>query len=281
VVGSKELPAPGNNAGKVLSTNGELASWISPGGDVSGELSSLTVDKLQGRPVTSAQPAEGSVLRWSSANNQWETGAPGTPNYSYSFTAATLVTISGSQHGMGTTNLVVTCYDDSTPPRTVEPDAVSIDTAGLDIRITFAEPQSGRCVVNGSGGSSPASSGEEGSGSSIGNLEVGAGMMMVQTPDVTSLSVDSAVVPTFLTNSAILSIPSIAAGRCADTTLAVPGAAVGDTVAAGWPATLGSSMLGTMWVSSASTLSIRLCNLATTASIALTDFFKAMILRSF
>jgi hypothetical protein len=228
--------------------------------------------------VSDASPVEGSVLRWNSANNEWEMGAAGTANYSSSFSGATAVTIPGSEHGMTTVNLVVTCYDDGSPARTVEPDTVGIDVETLDIQIAFATPQSGRCVVNGSGGSSSSGTG---GGGSIGNLEVGAGMMMLQTADVTTLSIDSTVVPTFLTNSAILSIPAIAAGRCTTATLALPGAAVGDPVAPGWPASLGSDMVGTMWVQAAGAVSIRACNMGATASIPITDFFRAAILRSF
>jgi hypothetical protein len=85
------------------------------------------------------------------APNTWaaETGLISVPNYGKSFIATTLVTILGTEHLMNTSNLVVTCYDQGTPARRIEPDAVTVDPVLYNVTVTFAQPQAGRCVVNG------------------------------------------------------------------------------------------------------------------------------------
>jgi hypothetical protein len=66
--------------------------------------------------------------------------------YSVSFTAQTTVTISGATHGLGTSNLMVQCWDAETPAHLVEGD-VSLDPSSFDVVISFAIPQDGKCVV--------------------------------------------------------------------------------------------------------------------------------------
>jgi hypothetical protein len=276
VVGAKEMPGVAGNAGTALTTDGASAAWTRPGGDVSGALANLKVSGLQGRAVTSAAPGDGNVLQWKSATSQWEAGSGGIPNYAVDFTAQTSILIPGTQHALGTPNLVVSCYDGSVPARRVEPDTVSVNPVGLDVRITFAVAQTGRCVMNGSGGTPEVAAG---SGGSVGAIEVGAGMIMVQTPETTWLSVDGEVVPTTLTASEMVTIPSIAQGACANASLRLPGAVAGDAIAAGWPATMGAGTIGMMWAGSADTVSIRVCNLGTGASVPVTDFFRATTMR--
>ena len=62
---------PKGAAGQLLSNDGADAAWVGIGGDVSGTASSLTVQALQGRSVSSAAPADGNALQWNSATNQW------------------------------------------------------------------------------------------------------------------------------------------------------------------------------------------------------------------
>lgn len=66
-----------------------------------------------------------------------------------------------------------------------------------------------------------------------------------------------------ISSTASLSFNSITAGQCgnATTVISVPGALNGDSVAAGWPATIASGWLGMMYVSAANEVSVRLCNL--------------------
>src|SRR5579885_1556258 len=52
-----------------------------------------------------------------------------------------------------TANLVAECYDNSTPPQSVEPDSVLVDGSSYDVTINFSTPQTGYCVLNGAGGS--------------------------------------------------------------------------------------------------------------------------------
>lgn len=197
----------------------------------------------------------------------------GLPNYSTTFWAQNVVLIPGATHGMGTSNLVVECYDNSTPARKIEPDTITIDPRSLDVQIIFAAAQDGRCVINGSGGSAGAGT--------TGNLESGVGLSMTQASGITVLAVDMAVVPTFLSSSQLLSIGPVAAGGCAEAVLPMNGAAVGDAVAAGWPAPLAGGLIGSMWVSAANQVSVRLCNISGTTVAALNNFFRATIMRSF
>ncbi len=109
---------------------------------------------------TAATP--GANLYACTGANTWTAqGGVVTPNYSKSFTSATTLSISGTEHLLNTMNLLVTCYDTSTPARMIEPDSVTVDPATYNVSVTFAQPQSGRCVVNGnsiSGGGSAAPS---------------------------------------------------------------------------------------------------------------------------
>src|SRR5579884_487817 len=97
---------------------------------------------------TAATP--GANLYACTGANTWTAqGGVVTPNYSKSFTSATTLSISGTEHLLNTMNLLVTCYDTSTPARMIEPDSVTVDPATYNVSVTFAQPQSGRCVVNG------------------------------------------------------------------------------------------------------------------------------------
>jgi hypothetical protein len=93
----------------------------------------------------------GSNIYACTATNTWtvEGGGAATPNYSKPFTAATSLSMAGAEHLLKTANLVVTCYDASTPARLIEPDSITVDPVTYNVTVTFAQPQSGRCVVNG------------------------------------------------------------------------------------------------------------------------------------
>jgi hypothetical protein len=150
---SLSMVAPAD--GQLLKFNSSTSKWEAAAisGDVSGVAGSTTVSALQGRPVSITPPADGQMLSWNNAQTAW---TPVTiqvpPNYSASFTSASSVTIPGSQHKFPNSNLVVTCYDNASPANLVEPNKVTIDPATLNVTVSFAAAQTGRCVVNGSGG---------------------------------------------------------------------------------------------------------------------------------
>jgi hypothetical protein len=152
--GASGLPTVPGNANRVLSNDGTTADWRALAGDLSGAPQAVTVTGIQGRPIGSLAPADGQVLKWSSADSQWEPAvaqAAGGVNYSQTFSSQTSVSILGSAHGLGTANLIVDCYDNATPARRIEADSISVDPSSFDVSVSFANPQSGRCVVNGSG----------------------------------------------------------------------------------------------------------------------------------
>lgn len=64
-------------------------------------------------------------------------------SYSQSFTSQTSVTLT---HMLGTTTVVVSCYDTSSPPQIVVPNTIQL-TDSNDVTVTFLNSQSGTCVV--------------------------------------------------------------------------------------------------------------------------------------
>jgi len=142
--------SPGS-ANDMLSNNGSTTVWTPLSGDISGPPGTVTVSRLQGRNVSSTAPSGGQVLQWNAAANQWQPAAAQAGNTSYAFTSQTSITIPGTVHQFGTANLIVNCYDNSSPPQNVEPDKIQINPATYDVTVTFSTAQSGYCVVNGAG----------------------------------------------------------------------------------------------------------------------------------
>ncbi|MGA8311025.1 MAG: hypothetical protein WB755_13415, partial [Terriglobales bacterium] len=113
-------------------------------------------------------------------------------------------------------------------------------------------------------------------------LAGGQGIILTETPGQSTIAVDNGVVPTYLTNSAVLNFPSISTGACAaDLTLTVTGANAGDAIAPGWPAGLASGLIGTMVVSSANTVTVRLCNLSGLSVQPASAAYRATIVRNY
>ena len=79
-------------------------------------------------------------------------GTAGEANGSFPFTGVTSLTITNAQHGFGQPNLIVSCYDNSSPPKYFEPTQITIDSATYQIDVTFSESSTGHCVVNGGSG---------------------------------------------------------------------------------------------------------------------------------
>jgi hypothetical protein len=450
------LPDPTSNANTVLSNDGANPGWRPISGDVSGPPQFLRVSGLQGRTVSSAAPGDGQVLRWNNASQSWLPGTvggatggipPGVSNYSLNFSGLTTVSILGTAHQLGSTNLIVECYDTTQAlARRIETDSVTINPSTFDVTVTFSQPQTGSCVINGSGGSTPVTltgdltgtsnsalvtglqnfpvssvaptdgevltwssaaqqwlaappqSGQGASGSSTlnslavayqtpttltvgstcstllpcnarigstvfsftssatvtvqggsgavnvylanngiimvastnvtvacssgcialngiggfppnsiplatwtannGVIDVsggrdnraflstksftsGAGMLVLDSGTQTTVSVNAAVVPTYLAAAANLAFPSIDSFTCtSEQTIPLAGANPGDSVAAGWPASIPQGVMGMMRVSASGIVAVRLCNFSGAALTPQADNFRATVVRS-
>ena len=178
VEGNSLTVTPGST-NEVLSSNGSIIEWLPLGGDVSGAPEGLTVTRLQGRDLSSTAPGAAQVLQWNSTADQWQPAPASTGNAAYVFTAQTSVTIPGTVHQFGTANLVVSCYDSSTPPQAVEPDKIQINPTSYNVTINFSTAQTGYCVVNGAGTASVAGGGSGAITSVFGRT----GAVLAQTGD--------------------------------------------------------------------------------------------------
>jgi hypothetical protein len=192
------------------------------------------------------------------------------PNYSKAFSGVTSIVVPGTEHKMGTGNLMVQIYDNRTPAWVVEPDYVLINSTTFDVTAYFANPQSGRIVISAAGG-----------GAGSGTISPGAGIVTVAVGAQTQISVDPGTVPTYLTAAAALDFPSIASAGCSELTLALPGAAIGDAVAAGWPGGLEAGLIGTMRVNAANSIAVRVCNFSGAALNPTSATFRATVVRNF
>jgi hypothetical protein len=192
---------------------------------------------------------------------QGGTGAGGGGGFGASFTSRTSVVLS---HGFGTTNVLVGCYSDSTPPIGIAPSQVEI-TDSNTVTVSFSSAASGSCVVVAGGAS-------EGS-------PVSAGIGLVLANDV--MSVDTALVPTLLTDTGSLDFGALAAGTCGELSFPLAGASPGDPVAQGWPNTLEAELHGIMYVGAANSVTVRVCNASGSSVDPVSQTFGASIARSF
>jgi len=167
-----------SDANEVLSSNGSSTEWLALGGDVSGAPGGLTVNRVQGRNVSNAAPSSGQVLQWNAAANQWQPAPADAGNSSYVFVTQVSITIPGTVHQFGTANLIVDCYDNSTPPQQVEPNTIQISPTTYNVTIDFSTAQTGYCVVNGAGTASVA-----GIGGAVSSVFGRGGAVMSQTGD--------------------------------------------------------------------------------------------------
>lgn len=100
---------------------------------------------------TAAQP--GTNVYGCTATNTWsaQSGLVSVPNYGRPFTTLTTLVILGTEHLLNTPNILVSCYDNGSPARVIEPDSVTVNGTTYDVTIQFVQAQSGRCVLNGNG----------------------------------------------------------------------------------------------------------------------------------
>jgi hypothetical protein len=111
----------------------------------------------------------------------------------------------------------------------------------------------------------------------------GPGIVVSQTGGNAVFTVDTAVVPTFLTASATIStFPSINSGACsADQAFTLSGALTNDGVSPGWPASMTAGLIGMMRISAANTVAVRLCNFSGATLTPASAIYRATIVRSF
>ena len=94
-------------------------------------------------PATGRCVVNGGVGPAGQAGPAGPSGGIGSAPYSQSFTAQTSVSLA---HNLGTSNVLVGCYDNSN--RQLSPGSVVVTDIN-DVAVTFASAQTGRCVVNG------------------------------------------------------------------------------------------------------------------------------------
>ncbi len=113
------------------------------------------------------------------------------------------------------------------------------------------------------------------------NVSAGAGILTLDLGTQTVVAVDSATVPSYLASTAVLDFASLTPGGCGELTFGLPGAAAGDSVAPGWPAAMETGLIGTMRVSAAGTVAVRVCNLSGTTTDPAAATYRATVVRSF
>jgi len=289
------------------------------GGDLFGNLSSATVTRIQNESVSPVTPADGQVLTWSDSAGQWQpqtlTGAGTTTPASTSATLSVLgvnysspntLTIGGGcspaapcnvrfgnnviavttsstvtwQSGAGTaffyvtsagtvtvgSNLTLTCSTGCTTAAGVT--AFPVNTIPL---YTWSAALNGWDAAGGHDARAYLSSRL---------ISAGTGVFMVESGQQSTIGVDTTLIPTYTNGVASLAFGTLSPASCsADLPVSVPGATLGDSVAPGWPAALPSAVLGTMRVTAANTVAVRLCNLGTASAFIPAGTFRATVVR--
>lgn len=113
-------------------------------------------------------------------------------------------------------------------------------------------------------------------------LSAGVGIALLDSAGSTNVSVDTATVLTYSTVAVAISFPAITPGACVDVSMAVAGAALGNSVAPGWPESLPTGVFPVMFVSAANTVTVRLCNYGGAVTVSPPPAsYRATIVRSF
>jgi hypothetical protein len=263
--------------------------------------------------------ATGDCARFDGDGNVVSAGAPCgsgsagiTANYSQAFSGQTSITLT---HNLASVNVVVQCYDNSNLSIGFENAAV-ID--GNTAVVTFAKPQSGRCVVNGSGGGGGASGNPVLGGDLSGTAQSAtvnriAGRLLSPAapadqqvlqwsaansqwqpaaatgavtpgPGLTAtgsqVAVDPATVLTSLTYNDSWTGATIPNATCsASKIINAPGAATGDRVAVGGTLAAGAFVIAS--VSGPSQLTYQVCNLSGSTAVLGSSTYQFSIFRSF
>jgi hypothetical protein len=113
-------------------------------------------------------------------------------------------------------------------------------------------------------------------------LSAGLGIATLDAGSGTTVSVDPAVVPQYLTSAATLSFGALSTGSCAaDQTFTLTGAAVGDSVAPGWPSGSEAGLIGTMRVVAPNTIAVRICNFSGSTLSPASATYRGTVVKSF
>jgi len=288
------------------------------GGDLGGTLSAAAVTGIQSRPVANTAPANGQALVWN--GSQWAPGgvSGGGSGVTMAYqladlavvrTSPTVLSIGANCAAASPCNVrfgyqvysisngaTATLSGSATGAAYIYVNAAGTLVVGHNLTVAC----SAGCVQQSGITSFPANvipvytwTATTGAWDTLGGrdqraflttktLAGGQGIIVTETPGQSTIAVDNGMVPTYLTNSAVLSFPVIPAGSCApDSTLTVNGANAGDAVAPGWPAGLPSGLLGIMLVSGANTVSVRLCNLSGLSVEPASAAYRATIVRNY
>ncbi|MGC9971760.1 MAG: hypothetical protein ABSE56_14350 [Bryobacteraceae bacterium] len=287
------------------------------GGDLSGTTAGATVTKIQSLSVSSSAPADGQALVWSAGSSAWQPGTVsgggagmgaqlgdfavvrGSPNLLTIGANCSSTTPCNARFGSTVYSFTHSC----TATLSAGTGTAFVYVAGggtLTIGHNLALAASAGCLAQPSVTAFPADSiplynwtATSGTWDVAGgkdfrgwlgqkNLSAGTGIATMDSGGRTTVGIDTAVVPTYLTTTVTLNFPLIANGACAaDQSFSLLGAVVGDSVAPGWPGAFEPGLLGIMRVSAADTIAIRVCNLSGAAMDPINATFRATIVRSF
>ncbi len=311
--GGSALPDSTGHNSQVLSTDGTTAQWLPLAGDVSGAPGAAIVGGLRGRALAGTQPADGQVLTWSQSGAQWQ---PQTAAASSGTQASALNVTFGSSTTLnlavgcsavapcnvrfGNTVYAITAASTVTLQSGSGSSYIYLTSAGvLTVGSTLSLACSAGCTVASGIMAFPRNvvplfiwnanpTGWDPNGGtdlraplSAKLISTGLGLTMVDSGVQSTVAIDASSVPGYLSATATLVFPAVAAASCsAELTIGVPGANPGDAVAPGWPATLPANLIGVMRVPLAGTVGVKLCNPTGAAINVPTDVFTTAIIRA-
>ena len=294
------------------SSGGSGSGPVSLSGDVGGTTSATVVTRIQGKPVAATAATDGQALTWDGTSGQWEprtiqTGTSSVSNLGVTFTNPTVLTIGAGCSATAPCNVrfgnavwniqapATAAISGGTGTAYIYVDQSGTLNVGHNLTVTCSTGCQAQPGVTGfpanvipiatwtaSNGTWSAQGSDWRASLSTNVLNAGQGIVVVTTGGASTVAVDTTVVPTYLKGSATLDFASMANGVCAgDLTVSVPGALSGDAVAPGWPATLPQGVMGTMFVSAADTVTVRLCNLSGSTVNPASATYSATTVRSF
>jgi hypothetical protein len=314
--GASSVASVFGRTGAILAQTGDYNSSQITGtvsGDVSGNLSALVVTGIQGQPVAATPATNGQVLAWNAALAQWGpstvssgSGSGVISTLGVALSNSTVLTIGAGCSAAAPCNVrfgstvwsiqrpATATVASGTGTAFIYVDQTGTVTVGHNLSVTCSagcQAQTGItsfpintipiATWTATNGTWDAQGSDWRAWLSTKVLSAGQGIMVIDTGGTSTVAVDATVVPTYFKGSASLGFPGIPNGACAaDQAISVPGAAPGDAVAPGWPALL-PGLFGTMLVSGANTIDVRLCNLSGMTVYPAIATFSATIIRSF
>ena len=306
--------------GTIAFGSSSAAGNTTTGGDIYGQLNSVTVTRLQNKPVAATSPSDGQVLTWSQTAGQWQplsptggTGGTGTSSTGASvsvlgvtYTSGNTLTIGGGcslaapcnvrfgnnviaittsstatwQSGAGTAFIYVTSNGTVTVGGGI---SLTCSSSCIAASGTSSFPVNTIPIYTWNAlltGWDPAGGSDARAYLSNKLLSAGTGVFMVESGQQSTIGVDTTLIPTYTNGTATLTFGSLAANSCSsDLAVNVPGATPGDSIAPGWPAALPSSVMGSMRVSAANSVAVKLCNLGSAAATVAAASYRATVVR--